>query len=494
MPGPPDVDAADRHVVIGAGPAGLTAARELVRLGRPVLVLEADPTYVGGIARTVEYKGNRFDMGGHRFYSKSGPINDLWDEMLPGGFLQVPRLSRIYYDRRYFQYPIEVFEALSKLGPRRATRIAASYLRAKLRPVRPEESVEDWVVNRFGRELYETFFRSYTEKVWGIPCRDINKDFAAQRIRDLSMWRVLRTAVARTRPDPGIKTLITTFKYPRHGPGELWEAVRDDVVARGGQVAMGRQVVRIRHHDGKVTAVETADGHTVGGAEFYSTMPLRDLVRALAPEAPPAVADAAARLTFRDFLTVALVVRRPDVFPDNWIYVHEPDVAVGRIQNYKNWSPHMVADPATTCLGMEYFCTRGDDVWAMADDALVELAARELDDIGLARKDDCVDGTVVRVPDAYPVYDAGYRERRQVVQDWLNATFTNLHPAGRGGLHNYNSQDHSMMAGLLQARGADDGRRYDVWALNTDEEYAEEGSPDAGLEARLVARPLPGRG
>jgi protoporphyrinogen oxidase len=477
-----------RHVVVGAGPAGLTIAWDLVQADEDVVVLEGDPVYVGGLSRTVAFKGHRFDVGGHRFYTKSDHIDALWREMLPGEFVDVTRLSRIYYEGRFFPYPIELRPTLRTLGLRRSARIAASYLWARLRPRRPEVSFEDWIVNRFGRDLYGRFFKTYTEKVWGIPCDEISKDFAAQRIRGLTFVGAIGHRLRRLRGADEVKTLIEQFTYPRLGPGQLWEAVRDQVVDRGGKVELDRQVVALHHRDGRLAAVETADGARYDGDVFYSTMTLRDLVGQLRPQPPAEVLHAADRLRFRDFLTVAVVVDRPDVFPDTWIYIHDPAARVGRIQNYKNWSPDMVATPGVTCLGLEYFCNRGDDLWALPDDELVALAGRELEALGLAAAGDCLDGCVLRAHDAYPVYDAAYLQHRRTIRAWLDANLVNLFPAGRGGLHNYNSQDHAMMTGLLSVRNALDGEEFDVWAVNTDEEYAETGSAAgaAATDRRLV--------
>ncbi len=482
----------EHHVILGAGPAGLTAAWHLTRLGRKSTVLEADPDYVGGISRTVRYKGYRFDIGGHRFYTKSAEINRLWREMLPEGFIEVPRLSRIYYDRTFFPYPIALLPTLRGLGLWRSTRLAASYLRARIRPVRPEVSFEDWIVNRFGRMLYRTFFQTYTEKVWGLPCTRLSKDFAAQRIRGLSAFKAVKDALLpKRKKGTEAKTLIRTFVYPRHGPGMLWESVRDQAVAGGARVLMGRSVVRIRHEDGVVRAVTTSDGAVHEGTHFYSTLALRDLVEALDPAPPPDVLEAGRGLKYRDFLTVALVVDRAEVFPDNWIYIHDPGVKVGRIQNYKNWSADMVEDPGRTCLGMEYFCFEGDEVWSMPDADLIRLAAREVEAIGLAKAAECIDGAVVRLRRTYPVYDDGYLARREALKRHLHAAYRNLHTAGRGGLHSYNSQDHSMMAAIYCVRNVVEGSSLDPWGINTEEEYAEEGGAKKEFEERLVPVPLP---
>ena len=478
----------EKNLVIGAGPAGLTAAWELARNDRRVHVLESDPTYVGGIARTVEYKGNRFDMGGHRFYSKSDHVNALWKEMLPEGFIQVPRLSRIYYDKKFFPYPIEARETLRQLGIFRSMSIGLSYLYARLFPRKPEASFEDWITNRFGSELYHTFFKTYTEKVWGIPCDKINKDWAAQRIRGLSLLGALKNALFPPKGNSDIKTLIKTFTYPRLGPGQLWESVRDQVLAKGNTLELNKTVVKLNHADGWMTSVETQDGSVYEADHFYVTMTLRDLIAGLNPAPPAEVRHAAKSLLYRDFLTVALVVNRENLFPDNWIYIHDPGVHVGRIQNYKNWSKAMMANQAQTCLGMEYFCNRGDDVWETRDEELIRLAGREVEAIGLAKASDCVDGCVVRIPNAYPVYDGDYKRHRETIRDWLNGHFKNVYPAGRGGLHNYNSQDHAMMAAVLAVRSMEEGQRHDVWSINTDEEYAEVGSGQKEIEQRLVPR------
>ena len=480
----------DRHVVIGAGPAGLTAAWELTRRGCDVMVLEADDTYVGGLSRTQVYRGNRFDLGGHRFYTKSPRIAELWRELLPDDLLQVPRISRIHYRGSYFPYPIDLGITLRRLGLRSSAAVSASYLRAIARPRRPEASFEDWIVNRFGRRLFDTFFKTYTEKVWGMPCSEISKDWAAQRIRGLSFSSAVREVIGHRRDDDGPKTLISSFTYPRLGPGQLWEQVRDAVLANGGEVVHGTRVVRLHRGPTGVTEVETHDGNRYPADHVYSTMPLRDLAGVLEPSAPATVREAGTALGFRDFLTVAVVVDHPAVFPDTWIYVHDPNVSVARIQNYRNWSADMVQDPTTTCLGMEYFCNRGDDLWEMDDSDLLRLAASELDALGLVDAERCIDGQVIRVPDAYPVYDHDYERHRLTIRRWLDESVPNLHPIGRGGLHNYNSQDHAMMTALLAVENVLDGADHDPWAVNTEEEYAETSSGRPGAGARLVPQRL----
>ena len=487
-------------VIAGAGPAGLTAAYELTRHGRPCVVLEADPHMVGGISRTDVYKGYRFDIGGHRFFSKSDEVNALWREVLGDELITRSRLSRIYYDGKFFDYPLRPMNALAGLGLGRSALILASYLKARALPITPERSFEDWVVNRFGRRLFEIFFKTYTEKVWGMPTDAISADWAAQRIKGLSLTRAVAAALfgglgkQKTR-GAVIKTLIDHFQYPRLGPGQMWEMTRDRVVERGGSVVHDRRVVRVEHDRSKVTAFVTADAaggrHAYHGRHFLSTLPVRALIRALDPPPPPAVLEAAGALKYRDFLTVVLIVDQPETFPDNWIYVHEPQVKLGRVQNFKNWSPDLVPDPARSSLGLEYFCFEGDDLWNMPDDELVALGRREIDAIGLVKADRVVDGCVVRMPKAYPVYDDAYQEHLAVIRRWL-ATLENLALAGRNGMHKYNNQDHSMMTALLCARNILGLGAYDPWNVNTDAEYHEE-QHDASVAdqaGRAVPRPL----
>ena len=471
-------------IIGGGGPAGLTAAYELSKHGRPCVVLEADPRMVGGISRTDQYKGYRFDIGGHRFFSKSDEINRLWTEILGEELLTRDRLSRIYYDRKFFHYPLKPVDALWKLGFLRSCRIVASYLKARLSPIKPERSVEDWVVNRFGRELFAIFFKSYTEKVWGMPTNTIRADWAAQRIKDLDLVRAVTSALfGRWSSKRGevIKTLIDRFQYPRLGPGQMWEVARDRIRAQGGAVHLDRRVVRVEHDGTSVTAFLTRDAEgrqtRYLGRHFLSTLPVRELIHAMSPPAPPEVIEAAESLKYRDFLTVVLIVDRAETFPDNWIYIHEPGVRVGRVQNFKNWSPDLVPDPSRTSLGLEYFCFEGDDVWTMPDAELVALGRREIDTIGLASASEVIDGCVVRMPKAYPVYDDQYQSHLAVIRGWLKS-LTNLELAGRNGMHKYNNQDHSMMTALLAARNILGLGSFDTWKVNTDAEYHEGSAED----------------
>jgi protoporphyrinogen oxidase len=466
-------------VIIGAGPAGLTAAHELATRGVPVAVLEQDRR-VGGLARTEEDGGFRFDIGGHRFFTKVPIVEQLWRRVLGDDLLKRPRLSRIYYRGRFFQYPLRPFDVARNLGVATSIAVLASYLRARLRPIPDEVSFADWIVNRFGRRLYLIFFKTYTEKVWGIPCEEIAAEWAAQRIRGLSLRSAVQSMFVKKRGAGAIKTLIDEFEYPRLGPGMMWERFADIVRARGGTVTLGARVTRLVHDGRRVTAVEyTVDGRPerIACAHVISTMAVPALVEALDPPLPPEIAAQARRLHHRDFLTVALMLDQRDVFADNWIYIHDPSVRVGRIQNFKNWSPEMVPDQAWTCLGLEYFCTAGDDLWGMPDDQLVALARKELAQIGLGDPATVRRGVVVRAPQAYPVYDRGYADALQAVRGGL-AGLANLQLVGRNGMHKYNNQDHSMLTAILAARNVL-GEHYDVWQVNVEEEYHEHAAEGA---------------
>lgn len=493
--------------IIGAGPAGLTAAYLLSKQNFKVVVIEKDPVHVGGISRTVVYKGFRFDIGGHRFFSKSRAIVDLWNELLPDDFIERRRLSRILYDGKFYSYPLRAGEALANLGLLRSLHCMASFAKAKLMPIREVRSFRDWTVNQFGEALFNIFFKSYTEKVWGMPCEEISADWAAQRIRGLSLWGAVSDGLSRSfgfrrrdQEGSGPKTLIESFRYPRLGPGMMWEAARARVEAAGNHVVMGHEVTGLLHDPAtkrwKVTAADEAgNSFSVEAAHVISSAPIRELGAFLDPR--PETLSQASELKYRDFLTVALILESKNVFPDNWIYIHDPRVKVGRIQNYRSWSPEMVPDQSLSCLGLEYFCFEGDALWTANDDELVALASRELELLGLCKPGSLIDATVVRQEKAYPVYDEGYAGKVDCVRRELEERYPTLHLVGRNGMHRYNNQDHSMMTAILTVRNIIAGRRIcDVWAVNEDAEYHESGAgaeADTGWGERPVPRRVPGQ-
>lgn len=476
-------------LVIGAGPAGLTAAWELTsRSALRVCVLEADSTYVGGISRTQRYKGFLFDIGGHRFFSKSREIESLWSRMLPYGFVHRPRKSRILYRGAFYAYPLKAFEALWNLGLLQSMLCVLSYVKSQLLPVRQPSSFHHWVANQFGERLFRIFFKTYTEKVWGMSCDELSADWAAQRIKGLSLGSAILDAVSRSfglkRNDAAdIKSLIEEFRYPRRGPGMLWERVAETVRKRGGTLLMGERAVRFEREDacdGWVVETESAS-HTsrkLRVRHVICSAPMRDVVSAITPR--PDSAALAATLRYRDFLTVALVMRdRGDLFDDNWIYVHDPGVKVGRVQNFGSWSPEMVPEPGFACLGLEYFCFEGDGLWDSPDSQLIAMASAELETLGLADRGQVIDGCVVRQPKAYPVYDEGYKSVVDAVRSEFEEHYPGFHFVGRNGMHRYNNQDHAMMTAILTVENILAGRRrFDVWGVNEDAEYHEELRPD----------------
>ncbi len=480
--------------IIGAGPAGLTAAHDLTLAGHDVTVLERDPVYVGGIAKTVHRNGYRFDIGGHRFFSKAQEVEDFWRRILPNDFLERPRKSRIFYKGQLFSYPLKPMDALTKLGFFESIRCVASYALVRLRPIPEPRNFEEWVINQFGRRLFSIFFKTYTEKVWGMKCTEISADWAAQRIKGLSMSKAILNAIYSPKPkDRGavIKTLIDSFRYPRRGPGMMWERATELVEARGGRVVMDRTVtaVALDRTSGK-WRVEARDG--AGHTDAYeadhviSSMAMRELVAALLPAPEAEMRAAAERLKYRDFLVVALIITEREQFDDNWIYIHEPHVKVGRIQNFKSWSPEMVPEAGRNCYGLEYFCFAGDSLWESSDEALIRLASDEIVTLGLVRPEDILDGHVVRQEKAYPVYDQDYQSNVDVVRAGIERDYPKLHLVGRNGMHKYNNQDHAIMTAMLTVENILAGEpRYDVWRVNQDAEYHEAG--EAGAERTLGA-------
>ncbi len=537
-------------VIAGAGPAGLTAAFELLqRSDVQPLVFESD-TQVGGISRTINYRGNRMDLGGHRFFSKSDWVMNWWQAMLPVAsdpetdgapmklayqgqardftadsqrerrvsagahdqkvMLVRSRLSRIFYRRRFFDYPLKLNRAtLGNLGAAYMTAVGASYVRARIAPRSPEVTLEDFLVNRFGDKLYRTFFKDYTEKVWGVPCAEISAEWGAQRIKGLSITKALGHAL--TKPfkaaadtaQKGTETsLIERFLYPKLGPGQMWEETAERVVAGGGQLHLRHSVVGIHRNQMRVEAVDVRD-HKSGEVRrvacdyLISSMPVKELTTLLEPE-DRRIAGIAGNLPYRDFMTAGLLVKRMrgarggtpanGMPPDNWIYVQEPDVKLGRLQIFNNWSPSLVADPNTIWLGLEYFCAEGDELWSMQDSAFVNFASGELAKIGLIDLDDVLDGTVVRVRKAYPAYFGAYREIHHV-RAYLDQ-FANVFPVGRNGMHRYNNQDHSMLAAkaAVDCIVAGNLDKTSLWSVNVDDEYHEEqADKDSAGHARRAA-------
>ena len=475
--------------VIGAGPAGLTASYLLTKQGISTTVIEADPVYVGGISRTANYKDFKFDIGGHRFFSKSKEVVDLWNEILPQDFIDRPRLSRIYYNGRYFSYPLKAFEAFNNLGPVESALCVLSYMYKRAFPHEKPENFHEWVANQFGERLFSIFFKTYTEKVWGMPCDEISADWAAQRIKGLDLYSAMANALRNSiAPNAGgatkngevIKTLIDSFRYPRQGPGMMWDAAAAKTKEQGGQVHMGQMLDTLAWDDAAklwTATSKTEDGSvcTYTAHHVISSAPITELIASL--DVSQTATAAAGRLRYRDFLTVALVVEKPDLFPDNWIYIHEPSVKVGRIQNFRSWSPEMVPNPEQSCLGLEYFCFEGDGLWSSSDGDLIALAKKELALIGLADEQEIIDGCVVRQKKAYPVYDDGYKENVETIRAELDEKYPTLHLVGRNGMHKYNNQDHAMMTAMLTVKNIAAGEKaYDIWNVNEDAEYHESGN------------------
>ncbi|MFX0137941.1 MAG: NAD(P)/FAD-dependent oxidoreductase, partial [Candidatus Hodarchaeota archaeon] len=466
-------------IIIGGGPAGLTASYQLSKLGIESIVLEKDKI-LGGISRTVNYKNYYFDIGGHRFFTKSKEVEDIWQEVLGDDFLKRKRLSRIYYNKKFFFYPFRALNALFGLGIWNSLLILVSYLCAKFTPLKKEVTFEQWVSNRFGSRLFNIFFKTYTEKVWGIPCNEIRAEWAAQRIKGLSLRIALKNALTRLgsstkNKNSVIKTLIDEFFYPKYGPGMMWETVAKNIESNGSRILLEAKVEGIRWSKDRVKALEVLRNgkiEVVSGTDFISSMPIKEAIQKFKPAVTKKVLDAANDLKYRDFLTIALIINKRDIFSDNWIYIHDSSVKVGRIQNFKNWSPYMVPNQDKTCLGLEYFCFEGDDLWDMPDDQLIELGKRELEALGFLKSGDVEDGAVVRMPKAYPIYDSIYQDSLRTIRQFLEG-INNFQLVGRNGLHKYNNQDHSMLTAIKAAENVL-GANHDIWQVNEEQEYHEE--------------------
>jgi protoporphyrinogen oxidase len=478
-------------LVLGGGPAGLTAGYLLAKQGKAVIVLESTGQ-VGGIARTEVRDGYRFDLGGHRFFTKVREVDDLWHEIMKEEFLRRPRQSRIYWNGKFLEYPLQGMDVIRKLGPVDLSKALLSYLWAAMKPKGREDTFEEWVCNRFGRWLFNQFFKSYTEKVWGVSTSEIRSEWAAQRIKGLSFFAAAKSAFFGNKGNK-IKSLISEFNYPRYGPGQMWEQMTEDIRAHGGEVRLNAPVTRLRL-DGPRVVELVAGGETMTPSHVVSSLPLRTTVGISEPEAPVDVRDAARGLRYRDFLTVALVIENENLFPDNWIYIHDPSVRVGRIQNFRSWSPWMVPNDTDASIGMEYFCFEGDELWNMPDDELVAMATREIQQLGLARAENVRFGFAVRVHKAYPMYDAEYGERVATIRGWLDP-IVNLQQVGRNGLHRYNNSDHSMLTAMRAVDNILVGAKHDLWAVNAESVYHEEHVEDehpyvAAPETPAMEQPL----
>lgn len=461
-----------RAIILGAGPAGLTAAYESCKQGLNPLVFEKGKE-VGGISKTVNYKDYLFDIGGHRFFTKYDEVQDIWDEILGEDFITRPRLSRIYYNGKFYYYPLKPLNALKNLGLQNSLSIVASYARSQLRPYKNVTNFEEWVSNKFGKKLFNIFFKTYTEKVWGMSCTEIQADWAAQRIKSLSLTKAVLSAFGFLK-EGQVTTLIDQFHYPRRGPGQMWNAAKEKVEEKGGEVRLGSEVLRLNRNCNRIHSVTVKTNSRVEdipGDYFLSSIPLKELIEALNPPAPSDVRAAAEQLRYRDFFSVNLVIDRPFIFHDNWIYIHSPEVKVGRIQNFKNWSPDMVPDPRTTSLGLEYFCFESDDIWKRDDEDILKLGIEEAERLNFASKHQIIDGFVVRSPKTYPIYDSGYQDRVETIKNYVSS-FENLQTMGRNGLHRYNNQDHSMLSALAAVRRIF-GENSSAWDINVDDEYHE---------------------
>ena len=463
-----------KAIIIGAGPAGLTAAWEFNKHGIKTKILESDKE-TGGISRTVDRNGWKFDIGGHRFFTKVDEVYEIWDEMLDKeDFIMRPRMSRIYYKGKFYDYPLKIFNALFNLGLLEAIRCVFSYVYIKIFPIKNIDNFETWVASRFGWRLYNIFFKTYTEKVWGIPANTIGADWASQRIKNLSLGKAIFNALMPKRNSEIITTLIDEFKYPKLGPGMMWDSASSRLEDNGHEIIFNSRIEKIKKLENSGYEVVTHDGRSYSCEALFSSMPLAHLPSTLEPKPAREIIKAGEDLKFRDFLTVALVVDKKFAFPDNWVYIHEPHVRVGRVQNYGSWSPYLVKE-GKTCLGLEYFVTKNDDLWDSSDEELINLAINELEELKLIEKNTAQEGYVVRMPKAYPVYDLKYKDNIEIIKAWLLEEHPNLYPMGRNGMHRYNNQDHSMMTAVKSVRNCVLKEKNNIWGINVDDGYHEEG-------------------
>ncbi len=470
-------------LIIGAGPAGLTAAWEAEKNGIKTTILESDKV-VGGISRTVNIDGWRFDIGGHRFFTKVNEVNDLWNEILDEeDFLLRPRLSRIYYNKKFFNYPLKPLNALKNLGILEAFLCIFSYLKVKISPPKSQNSFEGWVAARFGWRLYNIFFKTYTEKVWGIKASEIGSDWASQRIKNLSLMKAIFNSFKLNSSKEIVTTLIDEFKYPKYGPGMMWEQASEKLISKGHKIYFNSKVVEIKKMNNSYVVI-TDDNREFTVTHIISSLPLAHLPKIISDAKNSEIIEAGKNLKFRDFLTVAIVVDLQDSFPDNWIYIHDPDVKVGRIQNYGNWSPYLVKDNKT-CLGMEYFVNKGDELWEMDNNDLIDFAKKELISLGILEKKSLLQGYVFRMPKAYPVYDLEYSENVDTISNWILNNYPDVYPVGRNGMHRYNNQDHSMVTAYLSIRNIL-GEKNDIWNVNVEDEYHEEKISERIIPRKIV--------
>jgi protoporphyrinogen oxidase len=452
-------------IILGAGPAGLSGAYELARSKKNVFIFEKE-SQVGGISKTIKFKGCFFDLGGHRFHTNFSEVSSLWEEVLGEDFLVRPRLSRIYYKNKFFDYPLTPINAFFGLGTLESLGIVLSYCKSKIFPFKKEDNMEQWVSNRFGKKLFRTFFKTYTEKVWGISCNELSSDWSAQRIKNLSLFEAIKNAIF-PKEEIKAKTLIDKFRYPKYGPGMMYEGMAKKIIESGGEIVLDSKVKEIIREGDRIKSVriESRDKMMCYSAEnFISTIPISQLVKIISPRADESIIAAADSLKYRSFVSVGIILNCPNPFPDNWIYVHSPEIKLGRIQNFKNWSAFMVDEKNKTTLGLEYFCSEGDEFWKMSDADIIELGLGEVEKLGLIKKSDYIAGFVTRVSKAYPIYDKNYKENMKIIRKYLS-TFANLQTIGRNGMFRYNNMDHSVLAGLWAA-GNILGEKNNIWDIN----------------------------